>query len=105
MEENRIETMENENVELVEVDNDVVYDESGSDEGLGIIQKIGIVLAVGTAIGIGVKKAGPKFVNWCENKTLARAEKIIAKRELAASKDDEVEVETVDAEVIDVETE
>ena len=104
--EERIELMEMENTEIQEVeDNDVVYDESESDNGLGILPVAVGVLAIGTAIVVGVKKVGPKIVTWCEDKALARAEKIKAKRELEAAKEDEVEVDTIDVEVVDVEIE
>lgn len=81
MEENRIESMEMENTEIQEVeDNDVIYDDSESDKGFGLLPVAVGVLAIGTAIGVGVKKVGPKIVTWCEDRTIAKAEKIKAKR-------------------------
>ena len=106
MENTNYEAMETEYVELVEVDNDVNYDETDSDKGPGIVPVLVGGLAVVAAIGVGVKTVGPKIVKWCEDKTLARAEKIEAKRALKATEEQEVIIEEDDVDVIDdVETE
>lgn len=100
--EERIETMETENTEIQDV---VIYDldcESGSDEKSGIVPVVVGVLAVGAAIGIGVKTVGPKIKKWNEDRILAKADKIKADRKLEVYEED-VEAEVIDAEVIDAE--
>ena len=104
--EERIELMETENTEIQEVeDNDVIYDDSESDKGFGLLPVAVGVLAIGTAIGVGVKKVGPKIVTWCEDKALARAEKIKAKRALKEAAEEVEEEVIIESEVVDDENE
>lgn len=102
MEENRIETMEMDNTEIQELAY-ADYDESGSAEGNG-----GKALLI--AAGIVVAGTGLVIANWKkikklrEDRTLAKAEKIIAKRE--AAEEIVIEPDDFDEEVVDtVETE
>lgn len=104
MEENRIETMEMDNTEIQELAY-ADYDESGSAEGNGgkaLLIAAGIVVA-GTGLAIANWK---KIKKWREDRTLAKAEKIIAKREAAEAEEVIIEPDDVNEEVVDtVETE
>ena len=102
MEENRIETMEMDNTEIQELGY-ADYDESGSAEGNG-----GKALLI--AAGIVVAGTGLVIANWKkikklrEDRILAKAEKIITKRE--AAEEIVIEPDDFDEEVVDnVETE
>ena len=106
MEENRIETMEMENTEIQELDYSVDYDDSEVCESC-----VGKALLIGGAIvaaGVGLAVTQRKKIRkWLDDRTLAKAEKIRAKRELI-EECEEVIIEPVDEEfddIDDVETE
>lgn len=95
--EERIETMENtENQDLTVYCDDYDLAEA-ENSGVGKVLLIGgAIVAAGVGLAVAKRK---KIKKWLDDRTLAKAEKIIAKREA-----DEY-VEVIDAEVIDDETE
>lgn len=103
-----MENMNNEIIETTEIETtgvdyiDVDYDETVVEKGNGgkLLLVGGLVVAGAAAI---VATQGKKIKKWHEDRTLAKAEKIMAKRELEAADEDYVEEEIVDAEVIDAE--
>ena len=103
-----MENMNNEIIETTEIDttdinyNEVEYDEAVESNGNGgKLLVIGGVIAAG-AVALAVTQ-GKKIMKWCEDKTLAKAEKIMAKRALKAAEEDYVDEDVIDAEVIDTE--
>lgn len=101
MNEERIETMETENTEIQAMDYDMNYDESGLGEsGVGKALLIGgAIVAAGVGLAVTQRK---KIKNWLDDRTLAKAEKIKAKREEADEVDEE---EVIDTEVVEETTE
>jgi hypothetical protein len=86
--------MENTNYEVTEVEvQEVAYDEAEPETGSGI-GPLAVVLGLGAAaVGVGAL-VWKKTEAWREERTLKKAEKILAKRE--AAEGELVEVEPID---------
>lgn len=75
-----MENMNNEIIETAEIEvaQEVAYEESES-KGIGFGPVVALIAVGGAAIGLG-KLAWDKSKTWREERTLAKAEKIMAKR-------------------------